>query len=123
MPATSNLVGRRLSSGLLSEQDSQGRADVALVGRAATANAQAQPAESHSGHGADDGLCCFPYLTGNAVFPACSAAGLGFYHFVDLQHIMAQEVPGKSGAQTRTAVLDAHSLGLTGTLSGEQVRL
>ena len=73
---------------------------------------------------ADDGLCCFPYLTGNAVFPACSAAGLGFYHFVDLQHVVTQQptnVDGTAHAQ-RAVVLDAKALGLTGTLAAEQVR-
>ena len=71
----------------------------------------------------DAGVCCFPYLTGNAVFPACSSAGLGFYHFVDLQHIMEQErYDGMEQGAPRVVVLNMAELGFTGSLGEEQVR-
>jgi len=71
-----------------------------------------------------DGICCFPYLTGNAPFPACQSNGIGLYHHVDLQHILADplyEAPPGSSAP-RAVALDAKAAGLTGTLSGPQVR-
>jgi hypothetical protein len=70
-----------------------------------------------------NGICCFPYLTGNAVFPACSAAGLGFYHFVDLQHVLSQpEYEGSEAGVSRVAVLNSKELGFAGVLDANKVR-
>jgi hypothetical protein len=110
-----------------------------------------EPAESHGGKakahkidrwkqnsGDSDGVCCFPYLTGNAVFPACSSAGLGFHHFVDLQH--ALEYPGHLGVHAKgsssedskvdvrqmhpnVTVINLEQLGLTGHLEATQVSI
>jgi hypothetical protein len=75
-------------------------------------------------------LCCFPYLTGNAVFPSCTGNGLGLYQHVDVEHIV--RVKGSSsgvdrdGASTPHAslsvtVVDVEAEGLSGALSKEQV--
>ena len=88
-------------------------------------------------------LCCFPYLTGNAVFPACNGNGLGLYHHIDVEHIVevksaragkgSQQGPTDSSGTSRTAsdteqqaglslvVIDMEAEGLTGELIGEQV--
>ena len=72
--------------------------------------------------GSDSDVCCFPYLTGNAVFPACSAAGLGFYHFVDLQHaLLQQEWEGQEANAKRVQVLNAKEHHWTGELDASQV--
>jgi hypothetical protein len=85
--------------------------------------------------GHDDDVCCFPYLTGNAVFPACTSAGLGFYHLVDLQHVLRD--PEHSGLEAgfrikhssgnmhqwhpNVTVISLEQHELTGQLSSTQV--
>ena len=63
--------------------------------------------------------CCFPALSSNAVFQACSHAGLGLHPFEDAQHIVEQQQ--LRGAPAETADFDVAHLGLTGNLNAEQV--
>jgi hypothetical protein len=79
---------------------------------------------AHNNGSDSSGVCCFPYLTGNAVFAACSSAGLGFYHHVDLQHVLQQErYVGMDSGAPRVSVLNAKALGFSGTLDATQVWL
>lgn len=85
-------------------------------------------------------LCCFPYLTGNAVFPACNGAGLGLYQHVDVEHIVqvkrsesagalqdgienssGSRTPGTQATSSFVAVIDLDAEGLTGELTEQQV--
>lgn len=81
-------------------------------------------------------LCCFPYLTGNAVFPACSAGGVGMYQHVDVEHIVRAKAPQHEGrdsssadtsaqstehSELTVAVVDLELEGWTGNADGDKV--
>lgn len=97
-----------------------------------------EPSEETSGSSETSlELCCFPYLTGNAVFPACTGNGLGLYHHVDVEHIVrskstksteSRSISSESSADSEDSgvsvvVIDVRAEGLTGELDKEKVRV